>query len=65
MMSGTLSLSPLAAFQLVALAIFVGIFLGMLAWVFRPGSRPIYESRARMALDPNDHATSEQRRVQP
>ena len=35
----------------VALFLFFGVFLGMLAWIFRPGSRQVYDRHARLPLD--------------
>lgn len=34
-----------------ALVLFLGLFVGMLLWVFRPGSRGQYQERAQMPLD--------------
>jgi cbb3-type cytochrome oxidase subunit 3 len=54
---------------LFAVVLFSSIFVGMLFWVFRPGSRRIYDERSRMVLDtPDSHDTlntSEGRNVQP
>lgn len=35
----------------VALFLFLGVFVAMLAWIFRPGSRRIYDEQARLPLD--------------
>jgi cbb3-type cytochrome oxidase subunit 3 len=35
----------------IALVLFLSLFIGMLLWVFRPGSRSQYKERARMPLD--------------
>jgi cbb3-type cytochrome oxidase subunit 3 len=51
MMSGILSRTDLLLLPLVSLAIFMGVFVGMVVWIFRPGSGKGYEARARMALD--------------
>ena len=42
-----------------ALAIFMILFLGVLFWIFRPGSKRIYEQKARMPLEDQtpDHKT--------
>ena len=34
--------------RVLGLVLFFGFFLGMLAWVFRPGSRHRYDAAARM-----------------
>ncbi|MBI3515393.1 MAG: cbb3-type cytochrome c oxidase subunit 3 [Proteobacteria bacterium] len=34
--------------RVVGLVLFLGFFLGVLAWVFRPGSRRLYEAGARV-----------------
>jgi len=34
--------------RVIGLVLFLAIFLGVLAWVFRPGSRRIYEAGARI-----------------
>jgi cbb3-type cytochrome oxidase subunit 3 len=68
-MSGVLSQTDLLAFPLFAVVLFCSIFVSMLFWVFRPGSRSIYDARSRMILDTpetNDTLnTSEGRNVQP
>jgi cbb3-type cytochrome oxidase subunit 3 len=69
MMAGVLSQTHLLAFPLFAVVLFSSIFVGMLFWVFRPGSRRIYDERSRMILEtPDSHDTlntSEGRNVQP
>lgn len=35
----------------VALVLFLGIFIGMLTWIFRPGSRQTYERDAQLPFD--------------
>ena len=35
----------------IALLIFLVVFVGVLAWVFRPGSKRIYEHESRLPLD--------------
>jgi cbb3-type cytochrome oxidase subunit 3 len=51
MMSGILSRTDLLLLPRVSLTLFVGIFVGMVVWIFRPGASKGYEARARMALD--------------
>ena len=38
-----------------ALALFLGVFVGVLAWIYRPGSRIIYEHEARLPFDKEPH----------
>jgi cbb3-type cytochrome oxidase subunit 3 len=38
----------IALTRVIGLILFLGLFLGMLAWVFRPGSRGVYEAGARV-----------------
>jgi len=35
----------------VALLLFMGIFSGVLVWIFRPGSRAQYDREARLPLE--------------
>ena len=68
MMSGILSQTNLLFFPLFAFVLFSSIFMGVLFWVFRPGSRAVYDVRSRMALEGNDTDTlnaSEGHHVQP
>lgn len=37
-----------AVTRVIGLILFLGFFLGMLAWVCRPGSRRIYDAGARL-----------------
>ena len=39
----------------VALVLFFSIFMAVLAWIYRPGSREIYEHEARLPLDDRQH----------
>lgn len=57
MMSGILSRTDLLLLPLVSLAIFLGVFVGMVVWIFRPGAGKSYEARARMALDTENGAS--------
>ena len=34
-----------------ALLIFLAVFIGILVWIFRPGSKTFYDETARMPLD--------------
>ena len=68
MMSGVLSQTNLLYFPLFAFVLFGSIFAGVLFWVFRPGSRAVYDARSRMALEGTDTDTlnaSEGQNVQP
>jgi|JI10StandDraft_1071094.scaffolds.fasta_scaffold3092836_2 cbb3-type cytochrome oxidase subunit 3 len=68
MMSGILSQTNLLIFPLFAFVLFCSIFVGVLFWVFRPGSRAVYDARSRMVLEGNDTDTlnaSEGQNVQP
>jgi cbb3-type cytochrome oxidase subunit 3 len=68
MMSGILSQTNLLIFPLFAFVLFSSIFAGVLFWVFRPGSRAVYDARSRMALEGTDTDTlnaSEGQNVQP
>ena len=51
MMSGILSRTDLLTLPLVALGVFMAIFVGAIVWIFRPGSADAYRERARMVLD--------------
>lgn len=41
----------------LSLFIFLALFIGVLVWVFRPGSKRTYQRRARLPLDdsPDNH----------
>ncbi len=51
MMSGILSRTDLLTLPLMALGVFMGVFVGAIAWIYRPGSAAVYRERARMVLD--------------
>ncbi len=34
--------------RVIGLAVFLMMFLGVLVWVFRPGSRQVYDANARI-----------------
>lgn len=51
MIREALSNYPYAALSAFALLIFLGIFLGMLTWVFRKGSREAYQRIAELPLN--------------
>ena len=57
MMSGILSQTNLLIFPLFAFVLFSSIFAGVLFWVFRPGSRAVYDARSRMALELEDNSS--------
>jgi len=39
---------------MLALVLFVVVFVGVLAWIFRPGSRRVYDRAARLPLENNE-----------
>jgi cbb3-type cytochrome oxidase subunit 3 len=47
--------------RVIGIVVFLGLFLGMLVWVFRPGSRRIYDAGAQIPFaddtqrDPRHH----------
>lgn len=51
MKADILSLTEFAFLAQISTLIFVGVFIGALYWVLRPGAKQTYESRARMPLD--------------
>lgn len=57
MNSAILSQTDLIIFPVFAFVLFASIFAGVLFWVFRPGSRAVYDARSRMSLDDNETAT--------
>lgn len=67
MNAATLSQTPLIIFPLFAFVLFSSIFVGAIFWVFRPGSRALYDARSRMVLDDKTDTphTSEGQNVQP
>lgn len=46
-----LSLSEFAYLGEISTLIFVGVFLGALVWMLRPGAKQTYAARALMPLD--------------
>ena len=42
-----------------ALILFLALFIGVLVWVFRPGSRETYEQEARLPLEGDGPAGTE------
>lgn len=51
MKSDILSLSEFAYLAEISTVIFMGVFLGAIYWMFRPGSKTAYAARAQMPLD--------------
>ena len=51
MKSDILSLTDLAVLPELSLFIFLAVFAGAVAWIYRPGSRQAYARRAQLALD--------------
>ncbi|GEM_PF-1262500 len=51
MKSEILSLSEYAYLAEISLVLFVGVFVGAVVWMFRPGAKVAYEAMAKMPLD--------------
>lgn len=51
MKSEIISLSEYAFLAEIAIVLFVGVFVGSIVWMFRPGSKRAYAERSRMPLD--------------
>ena len=51
MKADILSLSEYAYLAEISTLIFMAVFIGALVWMFRPGSREVYEAVATMPLD--------------
>lgn len=51
MISQWLSDGDYATWPLVALVVFIVVFVGMLVWIFRPGSKEFYKREARLPLE--------------
>jgi len=43
-----------AVTRVIGLVVFLALFLGVLVWVFRPGSRRIYEAGAQIPFADDD-----------
>lgn len=54
-----LSRTDLLLLPEISLVIFVGIFVGALVWMFRPGSRQFYQRCRFMALEHDEMETSD------
>lgn len=52
-----LSQTDLVAFPLFTVLLFVGTFVGMLVWIFRPGAKAAYRERSMLALDDENRST--------
>jgi cbb3-type cytochrome oxidase subunit 3 len=50
--------SGLSFWPSLSLAVFFTACLGMLAWIYRPGSRSLYRQLSGMALDPTSDSVS-------
>lgn len=46
-----LSQTDYLVFPLIAFVLFFAIFIAVLFWVYRPGSKAVYADRSRLALD--------------
>ncbi|GAB4174413.1 MAG: hypothetical protein OHK0024_11160 [Thalassobaculales bacterium] len=44
----------LVATKVAGLVIFITIFLGVIGWIFRPGSGRLYQAAARIPLEDRD-----------
>ena len=51
MKSDILRLSEFAFLAEISIVIFIGVFLGSILWVLRPGAKQVYAARAQMPLD--------------
>ena len=56
MISQWLGEGDYSTWPLLALVLFIGVFVGMLVWIFRPGSKQFYEREAQLPLQ--DSASS-------
>jgi cbb3-type cytochrome oxidase subunit 3 len=56
MISQWLSEGDHVTWPLVALCVFIVVFVGMLVWIYRPGSKQFYEREAQLPLE--DSASS-------
>ena len=50
MKAEVLATTELAILGEFAVVLFVGIFVGSLVWIFRPGAKESYEQRSRLPL---------------
>lgn len=46
----------------IALLLFFGVFIGVLVWIYRPGSKRIYEHESRLPFDDEEAPQGEPRR---
>ena len=51
MKADVLSLSEFAYLAQISIVIFMGVFLGAIYWIFRPGAKQAYAARSQMPLD--------------
>ncbi|MBU0554129.1 cbb3-type cytochrome c oxidase subunit 3 [Myxococcota bacterium] len=56
MKSLILSQTDLVSLPLIALVIFMGIFLGVLLWIARPGAADTYARYGQMALEDEEES---------
>ncbi len=56
MLSQVASKFPMIWLTCLGLLIFLGVFLGVVAWVFRRGSTELYQQLAGAPLDADRHA---------
>lgn len=55
MIRQVLAYFPLMDLVLVGQLLFLALFLGVVAWVFRKGSGKFYDSLSRVPLEDNEH----------
>lgn len=55
MIRQALAYFPMMDLVLVGQLLFLGLFLGVVAWVFRKGSSKFYDSLSRVPLEDNEH----------
>ncbi len=58
MIQDVLSQTPLVAFPLLAMAVFVTFFVGMVLWIFRRGTRELYDEVGRLPVAEGASAAS-------
>ena len=46
-----LSTTEWTVFPLISVILFVGIFVGAVFWIFRPGAKKVYDRRSQMVFE--------------
>ncbi len=54
-MKHILPVYPISTYSLIALGIFLSLFVGMLFWVFQKGNTPRYQHAEQLPLDEANH----------